>query len=199
MIGARLDQEHGGLSFGAGFRRLARAQNPPVLERGRYELGGCGLAVGYGVFHRSGRGHAGTKRAHEHVAGAGRTAWCRTLPRRSRWTRPSLPSVTINSPAMPVPTSSAASRASSAVRIGIGEGVEVDRPVVAEVTSPFGTAWRLISRCIPVVVLQAASQDVPARPVHDRYQVKEAAMHRDIRSDVGAPDMVRSLVRLHRR
>ena len=35
---------------------------------------------------------------------------------------------------------------------GIGEGVEVDRPVVAELTSPFRTAWRLISWCIPVVV-----------------------------------------------
>ena len=70
MIGARPGQEHRGLLFGAGFRSLANAQNPPVLEWGRYEPGGCGLAVGNGVFHRSERGHAGTKRAYEHVAGA---------------------------------------------------------------------------------------------------------------------------------
>ena len=41
-------------------------------------------------------------------------------------------------------------------------------------------------------VRQPPGQDVPARPVHDRHQVKEAAVHRDV-SDVGAPDMVRPL------
>ena len=43
-------------------------------------------------------------------------------------------------------------------------------------------------------VRQPPSQDEPARPVHDRHQVKEAAVHRDV-SDVGAPDMVRPLDR----
>ena len=43
-------------------------------------------------------------------------------------------------------------------------------------------------------VRQPPGQDVPARPVHDRHQVKEAAVHRDV-GDVGAPDMVRSLDR----
>ena len=37
-------------------------------------------------------------------------------------------------------------------------------------------------------------QNEPARPVHDRHQVKEAALHRDV-GDVGAPDMVRPLDR----
>ena len=41
-------------------------------------------------------------------------------------------------------------------------------------------------------VRQTPGQDVPARPVHDRHQVKEAALHRDI-GDVGAPDVVRPL------
>ena len=41
-------------------------------------------------------------------------------------------------------------------------------------------------------VRQPPGQDVPARPVHDRHQVKEAALHRDI-GDVDAPDMVRPL------
>ena len=41
-------------------------------------------------------------------------------------------------------------------------------------------------------VRQTPGQDEPARPVHDRHQVKEAALHRDV-GDVGAPDMVRPL------
>ena len=43
-------------------------------------------------------------------------------------------------------------------------------------------------------VRQPPSEDVAARPVHDRHQVEEAAPHRDI-GDVGAPDMVRPLDR----
>ena len=41
-------------------------------------------------------------------------------------------------------------------------------------------------------VRQPPGQDVPARPVHDRHEVKEATLHRDI-GDIGAPDMVRPL------
>ena len=39
-------------------------------------------------------------------------------------------------------------------------------------------------------VRQPPGQHMPARPVHDRYQVEEAAAHRDV-GDVGPPDMVR--------
>ena len=43
-------------------------------------------------------------------------------------------------------------------------------------------------------VRQTPGQNEPARPVHDRHQVKEAALHRDV-GDIGAPDMVRPLDR----
>ena len=43
-------------------------------------------------------------------------------------------------------------------------------------------------------VRQPPGQDKAARPVHDRHQVEEAALHRDI-GDVGAPDVIRPLDR----
>ena len=43
-------------------------------------------------------------------------------------------------------------------------------------------------------VRQPPGQDEAARPVHDRHQVEEAALHRDI-GDVGAPDGIRPLDR----
>ena len=43
-------------------------------------------------------------------------------------------------------------------------------------------------------VRQPPGQHMPARPVHDRYEVKEPAPHWDV-GDVGAPDLVRPLDR----
>ena len=55
-----------------------------------------------------------------------------------------------------------------------------------------GLVERVRAEACVQCVRQTPGQDVPARPVHDRHQVKEAAVHRDV-SDVGAPDMVRPL------
>ena len=57
-----------------------------------------------------------------------------------------------------------------------------------------GLVERVCAEACVQRVRQPPGQDVPTCPVHDRHQVKEAALHRDV-SDVGAPDMVRPLDR----
>ncbi len=55
-----------------------------------------------------------------------------------------------------------------------------------------GLLKRLDTEACVQRVRQPPGQDVPACPVHDRHQIQEAALHRDI-GDVGAPDVVRPL------
>ncbi len=69
-------------------------------------------------------------------------------------------------------------------------GVEYLRPAV----STQGLVERVCTEARVQRVRQPPGQDVPARPVHDRHEVKEATLHRDV-GDIGAPDMVRPLDR----
>ena len=57
-----------------------------------------------------------------------------------------------------------------------------------------GLVERVCAEACVQRVRQLPGQNIPARPVHDRHQVKEATVHRDV-GDVGAPDLVRPLDR----
>ena len=79
-----------------------------------------------------------------------------------------------------------------------GDAGELAALVGIEDLRPAMTGQRVVERLDAKVRVQAVrqppGQHMPARPIHDRHQVKEAAPHRDV-ADAGAPDMVRPLDR----